>query len=129
MGTRGRLVMNLNDLFVYEDNTGRLLWKGRRIGRGCVPGKEAGTKAHHGYRAVMVNGKKYYVHRIVWEMRNGVIPEGLCIDHIDGDCSNNRLDNLRLVTLSGNQRNSKLPRNNSTGIHGIYPKGDGFEVR
>ena len=47
------------------------------------------------------NGEKYltkYIHRLVWEAFNGEIPEGMQINHIDEDKSNNRLDNLELCT-------------------------------
>lgn len=117
------------DVFAYEPETGRLTWKMSRPGRGCIAGREAGGNAHHGYRAVMLNGRKLYVHRIAWELIHGAIPEGMCIDHVDGDRSNNRLSNLRLATLSMNQRNAKFPRNNKTGIIGVYPKSNGFVVR
>lgn len=43
-----------------------------------------------------------FVHRIVWEAFNGVIPDTLQINHIDGNKTNNRLDNLELVTASEN---------------------------
>lgn len=121
--------MNWNELFVYHHESGLIAWKDSRPGRGCVAGKIAGTAAHHGYRAVMVDGKKHYVHRVVWEMHMGLIHDGYCIDHIDGDRSNNRIQNLRSVTLSENQRNSSIPKNNSTGIQGVYAKGRSYVVQ
>ncbi len=120
---------DLNEIFSYEPDTGRLVWKTDRPGRGCVAGREAGTTTPIGYRAVTVDGRKYYAHRIVWELANGPIEDGMCIDHIDGDRANNRLSNLRLTTLSMNQRNAKFPRNNTSGIIGVYPKKKGFVVR
>lgn len=119
-----------HDLFVYDAETGRLLWKFGKRGRGCIAGREAGTAAHHGYRAVAVAGKKHYVHRIAWEMVHGPIPLGLCVDHIDGDCSNNKLLNLRAATLSDNQRNRRLAKESKTGINGVtrHVRG-GFSVR
>ena len=45
------------------------------------------------------------IHRLVWEAFNGPIPKGLEIDHIDTDGTNNRLDNLRLVTHTENMNN------------------------
>jgi hypothetical protein len=51
------------------------------------------------------DSKKYkdkLVHRLVWETFIGDIPEGMTVDHIDNDNTNNRLDNLQLMTLSDN---------------------------
>nr|DAT39326.1 MAG TPA: homing endonuclease [Caudoviricetes sp.] len=40
-------------------------------------------------------------------MHHGDIPEGLMVDHINLDRSDNRIENLRLVDKSGNMQNSK----------------------
>lgn len=120
--------MDWASMFVYSPATGILSWKATKPIRGCVGGREAGTAAHHGYRAVSVNYKKYYVHRIAWEICNGPIPPGLCIDHIDRNCSNNKLENLRLTSLSGNQRNRRRDGRNPNGIHGVHGKAGGFAV-
>lgn len=40
-------------------------------------------------------------------MHNGAIPRGLEVDHIDRDRTNNLLSNLRTVTASSNQLNTK----------------------
>jgi predicted metal-dependent hydrolase len=54
------------------------------------------------FNKTYVRGKLFYVHRLVWEGFNGPIPDDKQIDHIDGDTSNNRLDNLQLLTLRQN---------------------------
>lgn len=46
--------------------------------------------------------KKFLVHRMVWEAFNGPIPENVDIDHIDGDQSNNSLNNLQILSRSEN---------------------------
>lgn len=66
-----------------------------------------------------MDGAKLYVHRVIWEMHNGPIPEGMMVDHIDGDGLNNRLNNLRLVTMTGNGRNARRPSTNSSGLSGV----------
>ncbi len=119
--------MKFADYLEYRD--GCLIWKKKRHGRGCVVGAVAGTINSTGRRVIEIQGKKYLAYRIIWEMHNGEIPSDLCIDHIDGNQINDRLENLRLVTLSENQRNSKLPRNNKTGIMGVTPKSGGFAVQ
>jgi hypothetical protein len=46
--------------------------------------------------------KKRLIHRVVWEAVNGPIPDGLQINHKNGDKSDNRIENLELVTASEN---------------------------
>lgn len=46
------------------------------------------------------------VHRIVYEAFSGEIPSGLVINHIDGDKTNNKRDNLELVSPSENSRHA-----------------------
>lgn len=45
------------------------------------------------------------VHRLVYMTFVGEIPEGMQIDHIDGDASNNNLENLRCVSPKENSNN------------------------
>lgn len=44
------------------------------------------------------------MHRYVWEYYCGKIPEGFQVHHIDGDKSNNSIDNLALMTESAHQK-------------------------
>ena len=48
------------------------------------------------------------IHRLVWETFNGKILEGMVIDHIDGNRSNNALSNLRLVSQAENMNNAQI---------------------
>ena len=59
----------------------------------------------NGYEYVSIDGKSKIAHRLIWQVFNGEIPEGMEIDHINTDRLDNRLDNLRLVTPSENKRN------------------------
>lgn len=72
--------------------------------RKCLKG---GLK--NGYRSItiIINGKNHYflVHRLVYECFNGIIPEGFEIDHINHQRNDNRIENLRLVSKSENQKN------------------------
>jgi len=53
-------------------------------------------------------GKLKYLHRLVWETFRGEIPKGLEIDHMDGDTTNNSVENLQLLTRK--QNNHKYSR-------------------
>ena len=50
---------------------------------------------------------KYNVHVLVWNFHYGIIPDGLCIDHIDRNRANNDIRNLRMVTHKENMNNRK----------------------
>ena len=51
--------------------------------------------------------KTYPAHRIIWEMFNGPIAEGMVIDHLNGDAWDNRLANLACKTRRENNQNKK----------------------
>ena len=92
----------LRELFTYDD--GKLLWKVKKAIRTKI-GEEAGTQKADGYRAIKVDDKSYQTHRLIWIYHNGAIPDGMQIDHIDRDNTNNQLENLRLATNTENQWN------------------------
>jgi hypothetical protein len=105
-----------NEYFTYED--GNLYWN-KLLSRRNPVGKLAGSFASNGYRQVQIDGTNYRVHRIIYEMLVGEIERGCYIDHINGDKSDNRLENLRVATPAQNQANSKTPRNNTSGYKGV----------
>lgn len=58
-----------------------------------------------GYLRVVTKEGNIYVHRMVYETFIGNIPNGMEVDHIDTDKSNNNLSNLRLCTRTENNNN------------------------
>lgn len=104
--------MNLHNYFEYD---GTELWrngytdsKGRKYPKKIV--KSTPNDAY-GYCTVSVNGKTLKYHRIIWILNYGTISREMQIDHINGDRSDNRLENLRLVTNRQNQQNRDIHRN------------------
>ena len=61
----------------------------------------------HGYLTRVVDGKRYFVHRIViaelLDMHVSKLPEGLKVHHIDENKENNHPDNLALSTVVGHR--------------------------
>ena len=47
----------------------------------------------------LIKAKNYYIHRFEWECVRGVIPEGFVIDHRDTVKTNNKIENLQLLTV------------------------------
>lgn len=104
----------LNQLFTYKN--GKLFWNlpKKRI----IVGNRAGTTMSDGYRSVMIDQKRHYEHRIIFMMHHGFLPKEL--DHIDGNPSNNCIENLRESNRNQNMQNTKLPKNSTSGYKNVY---------
>lgn len=119
----------LRSLLVYKPETGKFFWKPRdEINRyvstwnSRYAGTEAfgPTEAKSGYRYGKVLNLNQKAHRIAWAMYHGeYAPKDMVIDHIDGDRSNNKISNLRLVSKKENSKNRAIPSNNTSGHMGV----------
>ena len=101
--------MEWSDRFIYFNG---VLLRRRNL-------KIVGTMHAQGYVQTSIKGRFYLVHRIIWEMHNGKIPEGMEIDHINHDRSDNRIENLRLVTGCENKKNQSIRKRNKSGFTGV----------
>ena len=64
-----------------------------------------------GYCQVWFNGTMIRYHNIIWVLSTGKdIPQGLEIDHINGNKLDNRIENLRVVSHRKNGQNMKVHR-------------------
>lgn len=98
-----------------------LVWKKSR-GNGILEGSSAGYLTKSGHWKVELLGRAAQVHRIIYQLTFGEIPELMVIDHINGNPSDNRVGNLRAVTKKINSRNRKRAINSGakTGVYEVH---------
>jgi hypothetical protein len=69
-----------------------------------------------GYLKIIHEGRHRYVHRLIL----GIDDPKVLVDHISGDITNNKKDNLRLVTHKQNSMNHRMYRDNKSGHSGVH---------
>lgn len=96
----------LRERYIY--NNGKLFFK-NRVGN-IAAGSEVGTLQNKGYKVTSIKKKQTLIHRLIWSYHFGEIPENKQIDHINGERTDNRIENLRLVSPFENSQNQKVHR-------------------
>jgi HNH endonuclease/AP2 domain len=119
-----------SQLFYYEE--GYIKWK-HPVNKTKKQGQIAGGRRKDGRQQIMLrlNNKSYLflVYRIIWLLHNREWPENT-IDHIDGDRTNDRIENLRDVTQIVNNHNKYVALSTSkTKILGVSPYGSNGKFR
>lgn len=120
----------LKECFVYDGATGRLFWKRRPrhhfssdnawlASNSQFAGTIAGSPNKKRRWSTKINGKLYQNHRIVWAILTGAWPDDQ-IDHMNGDPEDNRIENLRVVSNTDNQKNRWISSRNTSGVNGVY---------
>lgn len=121
----------------YNTETGMFFWKKRTPDMFASTGKRSNvalcaswntkhagrqalnTKHKDGYMRGLIFNKPIYAHRAAWVMLYGRWPENE-IDHIDGDPSNNKIENLREADRLQNSYNRGAHKNNTSGSKGVF---------
>lgn len=123
----------LRDLITYDSGTGKIYWKERDatyfVKKAAMyswntkyAGVEAGsifTKKHSGksYVQVTIFDRGYLAHQVVFAIIHDRWPSQ--IDHINGDGTDNRSENIREVESKTNSRNRRRSSMNTSGIVGV----------
>jgi HNH endonuclease len=110
----------LRALLRYDPATGSLWWLQSTHGRRMH--QPAGVSPDGGYASLMLDGRRYQVHVLIWCIVTGEWRPG-GVDHEDLDKGNNRWSNLRPATQSQNSRNVKCRA--MSGFKGVYPTPNG----
>jgi len=101
-------------LFEYKD--GVLYWKIKPAKRVSV-GDVAGWRNSKGYQNIVIKGKQWGVHKVIFLMQHGYLPE--LVDHIDNNPSNNNIENLRPANKTQNNCNARIRKDNSSGFKNV----------
>lgn len=108
---------------VYYDETSPsgLRWA-RKAGNGKIDTHSVvGTLTKLDYWRVNINYRNYFNHQIIYELLNNCcIIKPYQIDHIDGDKSNQNINNLRVVSNRQNSINQKFRKTNTSGVKGVW---------
>jgi hypothetical protein len=93
----------------YDPDTGVLRWKISPVNSVKIGDVAGQIPISDGYLKVRWNGKAFSVHRIIWLIVYGEWPPDK-IDHINGDRIDNRIANLRCVSVRQNSQNKQCHR-------------------
>jgi hypothetical protein len=106
----------IKQVFTYKD--GVLYWNCRPGNNQDKVGKPAGSFNKTLNRVkIQYKGKIYGAHQLIFFMFHGYMPR--VIDHIDRDTRNNRIENLREATFSGNAQNARVRKDNKSGVKNV----------
>ena len=111
---------NIRDYISIDESSpsglGWILSPARAVKAGDVA---LGSVNTSGYCVGIFDRKRILAHRAVWFLHYGEWPKE-CIDHINGITTDNRIENLRDVSRSVNQKNRRMSSNNTTGVNGVW---------
>jgi len=108
----------LTSVLNYDPETGVFTWA-KTMSNRAQSGKQAGSKHASGRTYIAVGNNRYLAHRLAWMYVNGAFPKE-CIDHINGDNSDNRICNLREASHAENMQNHRKARSDSAaGLAGV----------
>lgn len=87
---------------------------------------------HHDYvvgRKPGTYDEMLYLHRVIMDLKESRYTNNLIVDHINHDKSDNRKQNLRIVTSCQNNTNRKRLSSNTSGCPGVCKRNDSGKWR
>lgn len=107
--------------FHYDPETGEFIRRMFIDNQGNLYPRSSPVRSKHqsGYYIASIEGKRYRVHHLIFIYMVGKPPEGF-VDHVNGNRTDNRWGNLRVVTRQGNQKNQGVRKDCSSGRTGVY---------
>ena len=119
----------IEDALHYNPETGKLTWlpRGNAKFDNKLAGKVAGGSRPDGYISVGVHKKSHLAHRVAWLLSYGVWPEHE-VDHINGDKTDNRLENLRACTTGENRKNMPRRKGKTSKYTGVRKSRNAWSV-
>ena len=111
----------LNKHLEYDHIRGiiyRRLYKNKPCRKFKLRAETVGTH-RNGYLCISLLNKSYLAHRVAYALFNNQSKFGI-IDHKNGCATDNRIDNLHVVTNSFNLLKAPVSKNNKTGFKGIF---------
>jgi len=91
-------------------------WNAKHAGKTAGSFRKSDNRQTDYFR-IRIQGHSYYSHRLAWLYSHGEYPDQ--IDHVNGDGTDNRLENLRSVSHKTNHRNMPKQKNNKSGLPGV----------
>jgi hypothetical protein len=131
----------LHKLLSYDPAAGELYWKRRtpdmfstthgkklrtaehacKLWNARYAGKQAFTCSYaRGALIGTIDNRQYLAHRVAYALYHNEDPGSLEVDHINGDPSDNRANNLRKATRGEQAKNMPLSRANRSGRVGVF---------
>ena len=112
----------LKSILNYNPETGVFTNRITRSSR-AKAGAVAGGVNSNGYRHIRIHNRLYKAHRLAFLYMTGEFPSN-DVDHINGIRDDNRWKELRPVSKSENNKNTKKPKANTSGVMGVWWRKD-----
>lgn len=115
----------LRQRLTYNPHTGIFIWLHKpetNVNNRCwnsrCAGKIAGNTMGTGYQCIGIDNVQYLAHRLAWAYVTGQWPDKH-VDHINRIRTDNRFENLRLVSRANNSLNTTSLWGNKSGFRGV----------